>query len=336
MRKHIKRIIAGLAGVIVMAAVAAFLWWSDDGPEAVDLETAVAHMESVPRENTGDSSVTDTTGVGPTSSTGPETPMATTTAEAIDDDRSTDGVAETETASADTTPVTETTDAVGTTSSTGPETATTTSTGAATDGAPPTDTETASADTVADHYAGLWTVTTPGNADGLPGEDAVSFAGFRVVEVLAGGIAESTAVGRTTAVAGFIELSGTTLVAATVEVEIAALRTDNSHRDSHMRQAMETDEFKLAVFTLVKPLDLPIGVFEGETFSGSAEGDLTIKGVTNRTMFDLKARLVGDTIVAVGSSEVLFGDYGVTAPTSASVISVEDHGTMEFLLYFTR
>lgn len=336
MRKHIKRIIAGLAGVIVIAAVAAFLWWSDDGPAAVDLETAVAHMESVSRENTGDSAVTDTTDVGATSTNRPGAPVATTTAQAIDDDRSTDEVAEAETTSADTTPVTETTHAVGTTSGTSPETATTTSTGAATDGAPSTDPETAPADTVADRYAGLWSVTTPGNADGLPGEDAVSFAGFRVVEVLAGGIAESTAVGRTTAVAGFIELSGTTLVAATVEVEIASLRTDNSHRDSHMRQAMETDEFKLAVFTLVEPLELPIGVFEGETFSGSAVGDLTIKGVTNRATFDLKARLVGDTIVAVGSSEVLFGDYGVTAPTSASVIWVEDHGTMEFLLYFTR
>ena len=332
MRKNIKWIIAGLAGVIAIAAVAAFLWWSDDGPAAVDLETAVAHMESELRENTGDS-VTDTTDAGPTSTTGPET--ATTTAQAIDDDRSRDEVAETETTSADTTPVTETTDAAGTTSGTAPET-TTTSTGAATDDAPPTDPETASADSVADRYAGLWTVTTPGNADGLPGEDAVSFAGFRVKEVLAGGIAESTAVGRTTAVTGFIELSGTTLVAATVEVEIAALRTDNSHRDSHMRQAMETNEFKLAVFTLVEPLELPIGVFEGETFSGSAVGDLTIKGVTNRATFDLKARLVGDTIVAVGSSGVIFGDYGVTAPTSASVIWVEDHGTMEFLLYFTR
>ena len=45
---------------------------------------------------------------------------------------------------------------------------------------------------------------------------------------------------------------------------------------------------------------------------------------------------MGDTIVAVGSSEVVFSDYGVTTPTSASVVSVEDHGTMEFLLYFTR
>ncbi|MXW89645.1 MAG: YceI family protein [Acidimicrobiaceae bacterium] len=75
---------------------------------------------------------------------------------------------------------------------------------------------------------------------------------------------------------------------------------------------------------------------DGEAFSGSAEGDLTIKGVTNRVAFDLQAQLVGDRIVAVGSSDVLFSDYGVTAPTAPIVVSVEDHGIMEFQLLFTR
>ncbi|MCY4368625.1 MAG: hypothetical protein OXF41_04195 [bacterium] len=61
-----------------------------------------------------------------------------------------------------------------------------------------------------------------------------------------------------------------------------------------------------------------------------------MRGVTNRTMFDLDVQLVGDIIVAVGSSDVVFSDFGVTAPMSAAVISVEDHGIMEFQLFFTR
>ncbi len=52
--------------------------------------------------------------------------------------------------------------------------------------------------------------------------------------------------------------------------------------------------------------------------------------------FDLRAQLVGDVIVVVGSSEVVLSDYGVPTPRSAAVISVEDHGIMEFQLYFTR
>ena len=51
--------------------------------------------------------------------------------------------------------------------------------------------------------------------------------------------------------------------------------------------------------------------------------------------FDLRAQLVRDVIV-VGSSEVVFSDYGVPTPRSAAVISVEGHGIMEFQLYFIR
>ena len=89
-------------------------------------------------------------------------------------------------------------------------------------------------------------------------------------------------------------------------------------------------------FTLVEPVELPVGVFGGETYSGTVHGELTIKGVKNRAAFDLKARLVGNTTVVAGSSEVVFSHYGVPTPTSASVISVEDHGIVEFLLYFIR
>ena len=75
---------------------------------------------------------------------------------------------------------------------------------------------------------------------------------------------------------------------------------------------------------------------DGEAFSGPAVGDLTVKGTTNRVTFNLQAQLVGDRIVAVGSSDVVFSDYGVTAPTAPIVASVEDHGIMEFQLIFSR
>ena len=172
--------------------------------------------------------------------------------------------------------------------------------------------------------------------DASVGDRPVSFAGYRVTEVLVGGIGENTVVGRTTEVDGHIELAGTALVGATVKVEMATLRTDDSHRDSHMRQALNTKEFPLATFELVEPVELPAGSFEGEPLSGLAVGNLTIRGVTNRAVFNLQAQLVGDVVVVVGSSEVVFSDYGVTAPTSAAVISVEDHGVMEFQLYFSR
>ena len=182
----------------------------------------------------------------------------------------------------------------------------------------------------------MWAVQVADDAGDLQGEPVVSFAGFRVDEVLGGRIGDFTAVGRTADVSGSIELTDTALVVVTVEVTMSTLRTDNGSRDSQVRRALNTNEFPAATFTLTEPLDLPAGMAEGEALSGSAHGDLTIKGVTNRATFDLQARLVGDTIVAVGSSEVVFSDYGVTAPTAPVVVSVEDHGIMEFQLIFTR
>ena len=184
--------------------------------------------------------------------------------------------------------------------------------------------------------AGLWKMVVTEGADALAGEGAVSFAGFRVQEVLAGGIGENTAVGRTPAVSGYIQLTDTALVVTKVIVEMGTLRTDDSHRDHHMREALDTGEFPMAAFTLTEPIALPAGSSEGEPFSGTARGDLTIKGVTNTAVFDLQAQLVDDIIVVVGSSDVVFSDYGVPTPRSAAVLSVEDEGVMEFQLYFAR
>ena len=296
-----------------MVAVAmAFGWWSlrPDGPEAVNLKGAVARVE--PADSLVVESDEDTVSDFEGSVNAGVTASATISTERSDS-RSATSVG---TGAPDVTSSTEAPYVVPSTKVDG-------------------DAETP-ANTVADALVGVWTLVTAEGADALSAESAVSFGGYRVIEVLAGGVDESTVVGRTTRVSGSIELSGTALVAATVEVDIATVRTDDSHRDSHMRQALNTEVFPLAIFTLVEPVELPAGISDGERFSGSVKGDLTIKGVTNPAVFGLEAQLVGDAIVAVGSSEVVFVDHGVTAPTSAAVISVEDHGIIEVQLYFAR
>ncbi len=311
--RRIKIVIGAVVAVVVLivVVVAVYLLTRDEAPEAVDLETTVARIEAdegaeqpsatgstddSPDEITATGSADDTENVGSASSTGSEDVSAA--------DAGDTAVAE---------------DATG---------------GASAE----TDTGTASADQTIDApggLAGVWTVQVAEGAGDLLGEPTVSFAGFRVDEVL-NSIGDFTAVGRTADVSGSIELSDTALVAATVEVTMSTLRTDNSFRDGRIYGALNTSEFPKAIFTLAEPVELPAGMAGGEAFSGSAEGDLTIKGVTNRVAFDLQAQLVGDIIVAVGSSDVVFSDYGVTAPTAPVVVSVEDHGIMEFQLLFTR
>ena len=299
--KEPTKILIGAIGAVVLLVVlggALFILTRDEAPEAVDLETTVARLES-----TGESSATDATEPSSDASADDGSDTSDTSDTGSDDSSAASDVAP----SAD-------------------------------DGAADTDTETASSDQTADGAAGLagvWTVQVAEDPGDLLGEPTVSFAGFRVNEVLSS-VGDFTAVGRTAKVGGSIELTDASLVAATVEVQMGTLRTDNSYRDGRVYQALDTSGFPLATFTLVEPVELPVGMADGEAFSGPAEGDLTIKGVTSRATFDLQAQLVGDRIVAVGSSNVLFSDYGVTAPTAPIVVSVEDHGIMEFQLIFTR
>ena len=288
--------------LVVVVAVGLFILTRDEAPEAVDLETAVAQIEAA--EAADDR--TDTPSTSPSDDDGEDVGTTSST----DNDTQATGSTETDT-----------------------------DTGTATTSTDDTDTETTSAGQTADSLgglAGVWAVQLAEGAVDLQVEPAVSFAGFRVDEVLSGGIGDFTAVGRTVDVTGSIELTDTALVAATVEVTMSTLRTDNGSRDGQVRRALNTNEFPVATFTLTEPLELPADMAEGEALSGSAHGDLTIKGVTNRATFDLQAQLVGDTIVVVGSSEVVFSNYEVTAPTAPIVVSVEDHGIMEFQLILTR
>ncbi|MCY4176472.1 MAG: YceI family protein [Acidimicrobiaceae bacterium] len=183
--------------------------------------------------------------------------------------------------------------------------------------------------------AGTWQLQASDDPGDLQDQPTVSFAGFRVDEVLST-IGDFTAAGRTADVSGTVELSDTELLAAEVTVMMSTLRTDNSFRDGRIYEALNTSDFPTATFVLAAPLGLPPGLADGEAFSGVAEGDLTIKGVTNRVSFSLEAQLLGDRLLAVGRSEVVFSDYGVTAPTAPIVVSVEDHGIMEFQLFFAR
>lgn len=42
------------------------------------------------------------------------------------------------------------------------------------------------------------------------------------------------------------------------------------------------------------------------------------------------------SVTVVGSLPIAFNDYGMTAPESMRVLSIEENGTMEFTLHFTQ
>ena len=182
-----------------------------------------------------------------------------------------------------------------------------------------------------DDASGTWSVDTTIGEFGI---DAASgtFVGFRVKEVLGQGIGSATAVGRTPLVSGSAEIDGTTLVAAEIVADLTGLRTDRPMRDSRVQDALNTGAHPEATFVLSGPVDLG----EDRQVQVPVPGSLTINGVTNVVTVDLAAELIGRILAVVGTTDVVFADYDVEAPTAPIVVSVEDHGIIEVQLFLTR
>jgi polyisoprenoid-binding protein YceI len=181
---------------------------------------------------------------------------------------------------------------------------------------------------------GTWTVDT--SIGSFSFEDASSsFVGFRVDEELAS-IGATEAVGRTPEVTGTIEIEGTTLVAASIEADFTTIVSNDDRRDNKIQGALETNQFPTATFVLTEPAELGTIPGNGESASVTARGDLTVHGITNSIEISLQAQLVDGVIVVVGSTDITFADYDVTAPSAVIVLSVEDHGQLELQLFFTR
>jgi hypothetical protein len=56
--------------------------------------------------------------------------------------------------------------------------------------------------------------------------------------------------------------------------------------------------------------------------------------VTKTVDVPIQAKVSGNAVTVAGSIEIQFADYGISPPSSFVVLSVEDHGTVEFQLHF--
>lgn len=174
--------------------------------------------------------------------------------------------------------------------------------------------------------------SAPLDAAALGGTWAVadgSFAGYRVDEVLGG--EDVTVTGRTEEVDGSVTLDGGTITEAEIVVDMASVATDEPPRDDYFRtQALQTNTYPTATFTLTEPVEVP----DGATAVDLA-GDLTVHGVTQQVTVDAEVAAAGDDAVqVVGSVPVTFADFGVEAP-SLGFVTVEEQGAVEFSLLLT-
>ena len=179
--------------------------------------------------------------------------------------------------------------------------------------------------------AGTWSVDTTIGSFGID-ESTSSFVGFRIQEVLARGIGEVTAVGRTPLVDGTLNFVEGSLTKAEIIADLTELRTDRSMRDSKVQSALNTSTHPNAVFVL----DETITLNNSKIIDSTVPGSLTVNGLTNQIEVELQAQLVGQIITVVGKFEVNLSDYEVEAPSASVVVSVEDTAIVEFQLFFVE
>jgi polyisoprenoid-binding protein YceI len=177
--------------------------------------------------------------------------------------------------------------------------------------------------------SGSWTVTSG------------SQAGYRVRETLAFVGAPSDAVGRTSSVHGTMTVaqagSAYTVSAASLTVDVNTLTSDRAMRDQRIHfMGLQSDQYPKATFVLSSPIQLPSSAASGQTVTVSAAGQLTIHGVTRAVTIPLQARLTGSQIQVAGSITFPFSEFGMTPPSIAGFVSVENNATMEFAINFAR
>jgi polyisoprenoid-binding protein YceI len=163
-----------------------------------------------------------------------------------------------------------------------------------------------------------------------PVAPAGSFVGYRVDERYLG-VGVRTAVGRTSAVAGSVTVNGDRVEGADLRADMTTVHSDQARRDDALRsRAIETDRFPSARFTLAGPVTLGARPRQ-------AKGTLTLHGHRAAIAVAVRGqRLAGDRLELVGSAPIRFATFAIEPPSVAGLVTVSDHGLLEFRLVLAR
>lgn len=173
-----------------------------------------------------------------------------------------------------------------------------------------------------------------GQLDGTWQVAAGSVAGFRVRESFLG--VGNDVTGRTGDVAGTAVVSTGQVARAAFRVSLGAITVNGKAHQPQLIQSLEVAAHPVATVTLAGPVTLPAAFSSGGTITRTAEGTLTLNGITRPVMVTLSARRDGTAIEATGSLPVTFADFGIKGPHGYGVFgSLAGNGTAEFLLILT-
>jgi polyisoprenoid-binding protein YceI len=157
-----------------------------------------------------------------------------------------------------------------------------------------------------------------------------TFVGYRVNEEYLG-VGVRTAVGRTGAVTGTVTVDGDHISAADLTADMRKVRSDQARRDATLAyRGIETDRFPISRFTLTAPVVV-------SARPRRTTGTLALHG--RRAPIEVTVsgqRLAGGRFELVGSAPISFARFAIEPPSVAGIVSVRDHGVLEFRLVLQR
>src|SRR5258706_10527819 len=176
--------------------------------------------------------------------------------------------------------------------------------------------------------AGAVTVTTtPIPSTGLqtfqivPAQSTASYSVFE--DLIFQNKPNNDAVGTTHSVTGSFKIrTGTSPLVAgmNIPVDLRTLQSDTSMRDHYIqRNTLQTDTYPYATFVSVSTQELPSSYSDGQTVHFQLIGNLTMHGKTNKEVFDVQGKVVGNTITGMATSTIYMTDFGIQPPNLANI-----------------
>ena len=153
-----------------------------------------------------------------------------------------------------------------------------------------------------------------------------SSASYAIGERLAGQD-RGVAVGTTTALGGDIVLAvdPTESRIGTIVINVELFESDNNLRDKRIRHDfLESSHYRFVEFVPTAIDGLPAEIVEGTDYPIEITGDLTVKETTNEEVFTGTVRLMGDSLSASMTANVLMSTYDVGPITVMALVTTED------------
>lgn len=159
-------------------------------------------------------------------------------------------------------------------------------------------------------------------------------ARYRVREQLVGLDLPNDAVGETSEVSGEIVVDANGRIdpqQSRIVVGVGGLTSDRERRDGYIRnRTLETAQHPtiMLVPTETRGVSLPLPSSGSHRFQ--LVGNLTVKGVTRPTVWNVSGTFVGDTLSGSAATRFAFSDFELAKPRVSIVLSVADSIGLEY------